>query len=175
MKAVRAITETETKYGRYCMKIAQNVLNNLEDSEECVNDAYLRTWDSIPPNEPTSLGAYIGRITRNLALDLYRKRHSGKRGNGDVPLVFDELEECISGENELERREDSQEITNALNSFLASLPETERMIFMRRYWEMEPIADIAERYGITVSKTTTMLFRLRAKLRNHWTKEGITL
>ena len=170
-----AILETEKKYGRYCHKIAFNVLGNDEDSEECVNDAYMRTWESIPPNEPESLGAYIGRITRNLALDRYRHSHSEKRGNGDIPLLLDELAECVSGGNELERIEDSAEITAALNSFLEELSATERGIFMRRYWKMESIADIARRYGISVSKTTTMLFRLRGRLKTHLTKEGIAL
>ena len=174
-RSERAILETEKKYGRYCHKIAFNVLGNDEDSEECVNDAYMRTWESIPPNEPESLGAYIGRITRNLALDRYRHSHSEKRGKGDMPLLLDELAECVSGGNELERIEDSAEITAALNSFLEELSATERGIFMRRYWKMEPIADIARRYGISVSKTTTMLFRLRGRLKTHLTKEGIAL
>ena len=170
-----AILETDKKYGRYCHKIAFNVLGNDEDSEECVNDAYMRTWDSIPPNEPKSLGAYVGRITRNLALDKYRHNHSGKRGSGEVPLVLDELEECIAGANEIERLEDSREITAALNSFLEQLSETERGVFMRRYWKVEPIGDIAARYGMSVSKATTMLYRLRGRLKIHLTKEGITL
>lgn len=174
-RSEEALLETQKKYGRYCHKIAFNVLGNDEDSEECVNDAYMRTWGSIPPNKPDSLGSYIGKITRNLALDKYRQQNSGKRGNGEVPLLLDELAECISAGDEIERLHDSAEITAALNSFLEALPQTERGVFMRRYWKMEPIADIAARYNMTVSKATTMLFRLRGKLKNHLLKEGITL
>ncbi|MCF0138108.1 MAG: sigma-70 family RNA polymerase sigma factor [Oscillospiraceae bacterium] len=170
-----AILETEKKYGRYCHKIAFNVLGSIEDSEECVNDAYMRTWGSIPPNEPTSLSAYVGKITRNLALDRYRQRSSGKRGFGEVPVLLDELAECIADEDVYEKLQDSEDIRNAINGFLMSLPEEERKVFMRRYWQMEPIADIANRYDMSVSKATTMLFRLRNKLKIHLMKEGITL
>ena len=174
-RSEEAILETDIKYGRYCHKIAFNVLGNDEDSEECVNDAYMRAWGSIPPNEPDSMASYIGRITRNLALDKLRQKQSDKRGNGEVPVVLDELAECVSGHDELERRQDSAEIAAAIDSFLDELNSVERGVFMRRYWMMEPIADVANRYDISVSKTTTMLFRLRAKLKKHLMKEGIPL
>ena len=174
-RSEEAILQTDNKYGRYCHRIAYNILGNDEDSEECVNDALMRVWGSIPPNEPTSLSSFIGKITRNLALDKLRHKNSEKRGNGEVPIVLDELAECISGNDELERREDSAEINAALNKFLEELNSVERGAFMRRYWMMEPIADIAERYDISVSKTTTMLFRIRGKLKKHFMKEGIPL
>ena len=174
-RSEEAILETDIKYGRYCHKIAFNVLGNDEDSEECVNDAYMRAWGSIPPNEPDSMASYIGRITRNLALDKLRQKQSDKRGNGEVPVVLDELAECVSGHDELERRQDSAEITAAIDSFLGGLNPVERGVFMRRYWMMESIADVAGRYGISVSKTTTMLFRLRGRLKKHFMKEGISL
>ena len=174
-RSEEAILETDIKYGRYCLKIAFNVLGNDEDSEECVNDAYMRAWGSIPPNEPDSMASYIGRITRNLALDKLRQKQSDKRGNGEVPVVLDELAECVSGHDELERRQDSAEIAAAIDSFLDELNSVERGVFMRRYWVMEPIADVANRYDISVSKTTTMLFRLRNRLKKHFMKEGIPL
>ena len=174
-RSEEAIYETDVKYGHYCRSIAYNILGNDEDSEECVNDAYMRTWGSIPPNEPTSLSSYIGKITRNLALDKLRTRKSEKRGGGEVALALDELAECISGDDEMARREDSAEITDAINSFLRELNPVERGVFMRRYWMMEPIADIAERYGISQSKATTMLYRLRNKLKKHFMKEGVAL
>ena len=174
-RSEEAILETDIKYGRYCHKIAFNVLGNDEDSEECVNDAYMRVWGSIPPNEPDSMASYIGRITRNLALDRLRQKQSDKRGNGEVPVVLDELAECVSGHDELERRQDSAEIAAAIDSFLDELNSVERGVFMRRYWMMEPIADVANRYDISVSKTTTMLFRLRNRLKKHFMKEGIPL
>ena len=172
-RSEEAILETDIKYGRYCHKIAFNVLGNDEDSEECVNDAYMRAWGSIPPNEPDSMASYIGRITRNLALDKLRQKQSDKRGNGEVPVVLDELAECVSGHDELERRQDSAEIAAAIDSFLNELNSVERGVFMRRYWMMEPIADVANRYDISVSKTTTMLFRLRNRLKKHFMNEGI--
>ena len=174
-RSEEAILETDIKYGRYCHKIAFNVLGNDEDSEECVNDAYMRAWGSIPPNEPDSMASYIGRITRNLALDKLRQKQSDKRGNGEVPVVLDELAECVSGHDELERRQDSAEIAAAIDSFLDELNSVERGVFMRRYWMMEPIADVANRYDISVSKTTTVLFRLRNRLKKHFMKEGIPL
>lgn len=174
-RSEEALLQTDIKYGRYCHRIAFNVLGNDEDSEECVNDAYMRVWGSIPPNEPTSLSSYVGKITRNLALDKLRQKNSGKRGSGEVPVLLDELAECVSGRDELARRQDSAEITEAINSFLEALNPVERGVFMRRYWMMEPIADVAARYDISVSKTTTMLFRLRTKLKKHFMKEGIPL
>lgn len=174
-RSEEAIQEIDKKYGRYCHKIAFNILANSEDSEECVNDAYMRVWGSIPPNEPGSLSSFIGKITRNLALDKLRQKKSDKRGGGEVPLVLDEISEFVSGGDEIERLHESQEITDALNGFLGNLGEVERGVFMRRYWMMEPVADIAERYGLSVSNTTTMLFRLRGKLKKHLVKEGIPL
>lgn len=174
-RSEEAILQTDIKYGRYCHRVAFNILGNSEDSEECVNDAYMRVWGSIPPNEPESLSAYVGKITRNIALDKLRQKNSDKRGNGEVPVLLDELAECLSGGDEYERRMDSQEIVNALNGFLETLSAVERGVFMRRYWMAEPIANVAERYNISVSKTTTMLFRLRGRLKKHFMKEGISL
>lgn len=174
-RSEEALLQIDIKYGRYCHRVAFNVLGNAEDSEECVNDAYMRVWGSIPPNEPSSLSAYVGKITRNIALDKLRQKNSSKRGNGEVPVLLDELAECVSGVDELERRQDSAEIIDALNGFLETLSATERGVFMRRYWMMEPIADVAARYDISVSKTTTMLFRLRGRLKKHFMKEGISL
>lgn len=174
-RSEEAIEQTSIKYGRYCHRIAYNILGNDEDSEECVSDALMRTWNSIPPNEPTSFSSFIGKITRNLALDKLRQQNSEKRGGGEVALALDELAECISDRDELGRREDSAEITAVLNKFLDGLNSVERGVFMRRYWMADPIADIAERYGISVSNTTTMLFRLRNKLKKQFLKEGVPL
>ena len=137
-RSEEALLQIDIKYGRYCHRVAFNVLGNAEDSEECVNDAYMRVWGSIPPNEPSSLSAYVGKITRNIALDKLRQKNSSKRGNGEVPVLLDELAECVSGADELERRQDSAEIIDALNGFLETLSATERGVFMRRYWMMLP-------------------------------------
>ncbi len=174
-RSEEAILETDIKYGRYCHRIAFNILGNDEDSEECVNDAYMRTWGSIPPNEPKSLSSFIGKITRNLALDKLRNKKSDKRGGGEMPLALDELSDCVSGFDEISRREDSAEIREALNKFLEGLNPVERNVFMLRYWMLEPIDNIADMKGMSTSKVTTMLFRLRNKLKKHFMKEGIPL
>ena len=121
-RSEQAIYEAEIKYGRYCHKIAFNILGNDEDSEECVNDALMRLWSSIPPNEPQSLLSFVGRITRNLALDRLRQKNSDKRGGGEIPLVLDEISEFVSGGDQIERLHESQEITDALNKFLGDPP-----------------------------------------------------
>lgn len=174
-RSERAIEETRIKYGKYCHSIAFNILGSSEDSEECVNDAYLRIWNSIPPNRPQMLTAYLGKITRNLALDRVRARSADRRGGGEAVLALDELEDCVSGGDQIGRSEDSREIMEALNGFLETLSQMERNVFMRRYWAMEPVADIAARYGMSVSKTASMLHRLRARLKKHLQKEGITI
>lgn len=174
-RSEQAIEETRIKYGKYCRSIAFNVLGSAEDSEECVNDTYLRLWNSIPPDRPQILPAFIGRITRNLALDRVRARSAGRRGGGETALALDELGECVSGGDELGRIEDSREIVSALNGFLETLSVVERGVFMRRYWSVESVADIAERYGMSVSKTASMLHRMRGKLKKHLLKEGVSL
>lgn len=174
-RSEEAITQTDIKYGRYCHKIAYNILGNDEDSEECVNDAYMRTWGSIPPNEPNSLSAFVGKITRNLALDKLRQKNSDKRGGGEIPLVLDELANCVSGSDNISQMFESQEITAALNSFLSGIGKEERGVFMHRYWLLESVGEIAARYAISESKVTTMLFRTRKKLKKHLMKEGIPL
>ena len=174
-RSENAIEQTRLKYGKYCRTIAFNILGSAEDSEECVNDTYLRMWNSIPPDRPLALSAFIGKVTRNLALDRVRSRSASRRGGGETALALDELGEVLSGGDEMGRIEDSREITEALNSFLESLSVVERGVFMRRYWAMEPIASIAGRYGMSQSKAASMLHRLRGKLKKHLKKEGIDL
>jgi RNA polymerase sigma factor (sigma-70 family) len=174
-RSEEAIEQTRIKYGKYCRSIAFNILQSHEDSEECVNDTYLRMWNSIPPDRPQILSAFIGKVTRNLALDRVRARSAGRRGGGEVALALDELEDCVSGGDEMGRFEDSQEIITALNGFLETLSSVERGVFMRRYWSMEPVADIAARYGMSVPKTASMLHRMRGKLKTYLGKEGVSL
>lgn len=168
-----AIRETERKYGGYCMSIANNILQNLHDSQECVNDTYIRTWESIPPHKPESLRAFIGRITRRLALNMCEKASAQKRGKGTVQLVLDELSECIP--DTVGDTVQGFVITDALNSFLASLPEQNRNIFVRRYWYMSAVKDIAADYGMSESKVKMRLMRMRNELKAHLEKEGIII
>ncbi len=168
-----AIKETEHKYGGYCMSIAQNILHSLHDSQECVNDTYMRTWNSIPPHKPDSLRAFIGRITRHLALNMHEKASAQKRGKGTVQLVLDELNECIP--DTVGDAAEGFVITDALNTFLASLPEENRNIFVRRYWYMSAVKDIAADYGVSESKVKMRLLRMRNELKTQLEKEGIVV
>jgi len=171
-RSENAISETAAKYGGYCFCIANNILSSKEDSEESVNDTWLAAWNTIPPKKPDILAAFLGKITRYISLDRWRKRTATKRGGGEVPLVLDELEECVAGRETVELQYLNQELSEVLNHFLMELPETERKIFMCRYWYMDSIADISIRFEFSESKVTSMLYRIRGKLKNVLEKEG---
>ena len=170
-----ALSETAKKYGRYCRTVAYNILNNEEDSEECVNDTWLKAWEAIPPQCPESLGAFLGKITRNLALNLYKHKNREKRGGGQTLLVLHELAECIPGADSTEEAVDEALLTEVLNGFLAELPVEKRKIFMRRYWYLSSVKEIAEEYGLSESNVKMTLLRLRGKLKTVLEKEGILL
>lgn len=165
-----AISETQKKYGRYCHTVAYNVLYSDEDAEECVNDTYLKAWQSIPPHRPTLLSSFLGRITRNLALDRYDQRTAQKRG-GTTELVLEEISECIpdtSGEDGSD-----EALKNAINKFLASLPKRTRIIFMQRYWYLSSISEISKSLGVSESNVKVILMRTRKKFKAHLEKEEI--
>jgi RNA polymerase sigma factor (sigma-70 family) len=164
-RSEQAISETEAKYGSYCRKIASNILENSEDSEECVSDTWLSAWNSMPTNRPAKLLPYLGRICRNHALDILKGRSRIKRGGGECTVVFDELEDCIPSKISTEQAFELRELSRGLNTFLSSLKESERKVFMNRYWYGASVSEIAEKYGFTESKTSSMLFRTRRKLR----------
>ncbi len=169
-----AISETERKYGGYCYTIAYNILSNNEDSEESVNDTWLAAWNTIPPKRPKLMAAFLGKMTRYISLDRWKMRTAAKRGGGEVPLVLDELEECISGEESVEKEYLQKEFARTLNGFMEKLSETERKVFLCRYWYMDSIEDIANRYDFTESKVASMLHRTRGKLRKMLEQEGIS-
>ena len=170
-----AIAQTHQKYGPWCRGIAMRILELREEAEECVSDTYLQAWNNIPPQRPNLFRAWLGRITRNLALTRYRKSHAEKRGGGQTALALEELRECVSGNETMEQREDSRAIAAALNRFLGGLPERQRNIFLRRYWHMSSIRDIASAYGMTEGQVRSMLHRQRQKLREALEQEGIAL
>lgn len=174
-RSEQAISETARKYGRYCHYIAYNILHNNEDSEECVNDTYLRTWNSIPPKRPNKLQTFLGKITRNLSLNKYEKQSAEKRGSGQVPLILDELTECIPADRSSETLVEDMVIKETLDRFLDNLSADARKIFVRRYWYMSSVKEIAEEYGLSESKVTVTLFRTRQKLKTVLEKEGIAL
>jgi RNA polymerase sigma factor (sigma-70 family) len=154
---------------------AYTILRNDEDSEECVNDTYLRTWNSIPPNRPNRLRTFLGKITRNLSLNKWEKLSAEKRGAGQISLVLDEFTECIPHSKSAENIIDDVMIRDTINRFLDQLPSEIRKIFVRRYWYMSPVREIAHEYGLSESKVTVTLFRTREKLKTILEKEGIAL
>lgn len=171
-RSEQAIAETDTKYGGYCFQIAWNILENREDSEESVNDTYLAAWNAIPPRRPSCFSAFLARVTRHISIDRWRRRSAQKRGGGELVLALEELEHCASSHN-TEQKLEQQEITRVLNTFLASLPETERNVFLCRYWYLDSIQTIADRAGFTRSKVASMLHRTRGKLRTALEKEEL--
>lgn len=171
----KAIPETASKYGNYCTSIAKNILGNNEDAEECVNDTYLRTWNAIPPHKPKKLSTFLGKIVRNLSFDRYKRNKADKRGGGEIQLVLDELEGCVSGSDNVEQAYETKELTCVINDFLAELPEDKRSIFICRYWYTDSISDIADRYRMTGSAVAMMLKRLRMKLQNYLAERGYVI
>lgn len=171
-RSEQAIAETGEKYGGYLNRIAYGVLRDTLDAQECVNDTYHSAWNAMPPSKPDRLSAFLGKITRRLSIDRLRRQTAEKRGGGELPLALDELSGCVSGGDTAEDAVLRQELSSLLDAFLSSLPDTERRVFLRRYWYLDSIAEIAERFGFTQSKTASMLHRTRRKLREALWKEG---
>ncbi|WP_031474308.1 RNA polymerase sigma factor [Agathobaculum desmolans] len=170
-----AISETANKYSKYCNSIAFNILHNNEDSEECVNDTYMRAWAAIPPQCPNRLSTFLGKITRNLALNRYDQYSAAKRGYGQMPLALEELQDCIPSANSVEQTIEDAALVEVINRFLADLPADTRKIFMRRYWYLSPIKEIADDYNFSESKVKMILLRSRNKLKQILEKEDIAL
>ena len=170
-RSEQAVEELNRKYGPAVRKTAANILSDRLDVEECVNDTYLRTWNSIPPQKPNPLVSYVCRIARNLALDRYHANSAAKR-NGNFDLVLDEMEECIPSELNVETEYEAKELSAAINRFLAALPGDDRFLFVRRYWYGDSLARIAELYSMNEKTVATYLFRTREKLRVYLRKEG---
>ncbi len=168
-----AVKETADKYGKYCYTIANNVLGDDEDSKETVNDVYMETWNSIPPHRPSVFSAFIGKITRRLAVSRLRKRTAVKRGGGEYELALEELAECIPDSVNTERTMEDKLIIQKINEFLKALPETERNVFICRYWYMDKVKSVADQFGFSESKVKSMLMRTRCKLKQRLTEEGL--
>ena len=170
-----AITETDQKYGKYCYSIAYNILTNNEDAEESVSDTYMAAWKSMPPKRPSILATFLGKITRHLSIDRWRSRNRYKRGGGEIVLALEELEDCVADNQTVEKAYERKQLALVFNRFLESLSETERLVFLCRYWYLDPVKDIAKRFSFGESKVKMMLKRTREKLLTHLEKEGITL
>ncbi len=176
----RAISESDAKYGAFCARIAMNILDNAQDAEECVNDTYLRAWNAIPPSRPTKLGAFLGKITRNLSLDRYKAKKTAKRGDSLFLVSLDELSECVpdgstgfgSGfDDEVE----AHRIGECINRFLRKQSGEVRDVFICRYFYSDSVGEIARRFGLSESKVKSMLHRARGKLKKSLESEGIRL
>ncbi len=167
----RALEETAEKYGGYCRSISYNILKNIQDAEECVNDTYVRAWNAMPPQRPMSLGAFLGKITRNLSLSCYRAAHAQRRGGGQLTELLTELEESAAGDPQ--QHLEAAELTRLLDRFLRSLPRKESCIFLRRYWYMDPLEEIAQRYHMAIGTVKSSLHRSRRKLKDYLEQEGL--
>lgn len=171
----QALVETARKYGSYCWTIAHNILKNREDTEECVNDTYMKAWNAMPPQRPGILSSFLGRITRNLSLDRYKADRAGKRGGGQLPLALEELQSCLPADTGVERILEEAELARTVDRFLRGLPEKERCIFLRRYWYVDSMLDIAHRYHMAEGSVKSSLHRTREKLRAYLEQEGVTI
>lgn len=170
-----AIRESDRAYGKLCYAIAENILHSRPDSEECVNDTWLRAWNVIPPENPFSLRAFFSRITRNLAFDRYRNRHSQKEGQGELPLALDELSECIASPHDTEEEVELRALGEAIERFLSDLPARDRNIFLCRYYYTYSLREIAKAFGMKENYLRNLLSRLRKKLAEHLRKEDFDL
>ncbi len=168
-----AISQTDTKYGGLCRSISNNILRSYDESEECVNDSYLSAWNSMPTERPERLGAYMGKIVRNISISRLRQKTADKRGGGEYPICLEELRDCAGRGQGPERELELTELTEHIDKFLAGLKEQERDIFVSRYWYMAPVDEIAEKVGFSYSKTASLLHRTRKKLELYLRREGL--
>ena len=171
----QAIAATADKYGNYCSSIANNILGNHEDAEECVNDTYLNAWNAIPPHRPKMLSAFLGKIVRNLAFNKYKYNTADKRGGGEITAVLDELACCVSGNEGIEQVYEYKQLVAVINDFLGTLPAEKRNIFVCRYWHTDGILDIAARFNMSYAAVSMTLNRLRTKLHNYLVERGYEL
>lgn len=170
-----AISESAEKYGRYCHSIAYRILFDEQDSCECVNDTWLKAWESMPPHRPAVLSAFLGKITRNLAINRYHFNRTEKRGGGQLPLAMEELEDCIPSAQSVESVADDLVLKDVLSRFISSLSADNRRIFLQRYWYFCSVKEIAQEFGMTQSRVKMSLLRSRNELKAMLEKEGIVL
>lgn len=168
-----AIAETQRKFGGMLFSIAMGVLSDREDSEETVNDTYKKAWDNIPPQKPNFLGAWLGKIARNLSLNRWRKNNAQKRGG--IETMLSELEECVPSFENTEAESENGEITAAINSWLGTLEKNERIYFVRRYWYGDSVSELSKITNISPKKLSSKMFRLRKSLKDFLEKEGISV
>ena len=171
-----AIAETKNKYGKYILAIAMNILKSNEDAEECENDTYLLTWNSIPPKQPENLKLFVGRIARNNAISIYRKKTAEKRGGG-AEILLSELSECVPDKqfSPVESAIMSMQLTTNINTFLHNQEAEKRIVFVKRYWYGKSISEISKEVGMTETNVSTTLFRMRQSLKKFLSDGGMTV
>ncbi len=170
-----AIRETERKYGRYLMKIARGILGAEEDSQECVSDAYLRAWNTIPPQKPEALSAYLAKLARRASIDCFRRRNREKRRASQYALSLSELEECLSGGNTTEEKADVRLLAQAMEAYLKTLSPEARNMFLFRYYYMDSIREVASFFACSEAKVKSSLHRTRLGLKEYLEQEGFVL
>ena len=174
-RSEEAIRQTALKYGAYLYTIAKRILHSEEESEEAVNDTWLRAWDTIPPKRPNVLRLYLAKITRNLSFSKFRAQNAEKRGGGELTVALDELGECVGANQDVNANLDMEELTGAIQRLLATLSARDRSIFIRRYFFVQSTAAIAEHYGLKESNVLMILTRARKKLKEYLIREGYSL
>lgn len=167
-----AIQHTDQKYGNYLRKLSYNILADWEDSKESVNDAYFSAWRSMPPQKPRALLAYLCKLTRQAAIDIFRRKNSAKRKASEYVLSLAELEDCVSAGNATEQDADLRILADAIRDYLETLPERERDVFIGRYYFFDSIREVASYYGMSVPAAKSLLYRVRAGLKKYLEKEG---
>lgn len=174
-RSQQAIAESEAKYGSYCRAVARNILPRTEDVEECVNDTWLRAWNSIPPQRPKVLQAFFGTLTRNLSLDRWRRERAEKRGGSTVELALEELEDCLAAREQVEQAVEAEYTARLISDFLRRQPGQDRQLFVRRYWYLDDIRTLCRRFGMGESQVKSRLHRMRKKLKQELEKEGVAV
>ena len=168
-----AIDETDKKYRTFCMYISRNILNNISDAEECINDTWLAAWNTIPPERPVHLSAFLGKIVKNLSLKKFRYNNSGKRRN-EVTVSIEEISESAVSISDTESRTDSGELAYIISEFLRGQSQEKRVMFLRRYWFFDSYSQISELMGVSEESVRVSLMRLRKKLKKYLEERGIT-
>lgn len=171
------IEEARKKYGKRLFYSAYSILRNKEDAEECVSDAFLKAWAVIPPNRPTMFGAFLAKISRNLAINVWRAKHASRRGGGDVGLLLSEMGDCIPALSSFEPEEayDAAQLTRAINTCVAAMDKPMRVVFALRYFHGHAVLEICEKLNVSESNIKSVLFRARKRLKAHLEKEGVAL
>ena len=165
-RSEQGIRELDIKYGKACRKLSYNIVNDRQDAEECVNDAYLGAWNAIPPVKPDPLLTYICKIVRNISLNLYHRKEAAKRSS-HYTIAMEEIEACIAATNAVEAEIEAVELAHSIERFLDTLTDENRVLFMRRYWFSDSYKDIAEFMGLTEKNVSVRLTRIREKLRQY--------